>query len=133
MSTSPTRGQSGLEFLVFFTVAVSVISILLLLIVIDRNEVEQKNLILETSNLADSIAATMNEVVIGGDGMSLPVSLPPRIGNLAYYVLFENNSVYVILPGEGMGHAAPLIASANANWTYGNHRIRNSGGTIVLE
>lgn len=133
MSTSLIRGQAGLEFLVLFSITFSLASLFALLMLVEKNDVVERNILAEVTGLTGSIATKVNEAVLAGDGTVVETVLPAQVGKYDYYVFFANSSVYVILPQVNISHAATLVASPAGNWSAGTHRIKNVGGEIVLE
>lgn len=129
MSTS----QASLEVLGLVGFVLIVLAIVQIVYVRERAATFEETLLVEAKNTLSSLAATINEVYLGGTGYSANVTLPQKIGSYNYSITASSGHLYLKLSGFDISQSEKILPdTVSGEITQGKKRLSNTGGVVTI-
>jgi hypothetical protein len=128
-----STSQASLEMMALISLAILFLGLVQVVYVRERNANFKEGLFLEEKQVADTVAGEVNQAYLSGDGYSVNLTLPKKIGAYSYNVSTTNGHVYVRLNGYSLSVASKMLPAAVAGtFRSGTNRLSNTGGAISV-
>lgn len=125
------KAQVAIEFIIIFAVFLVALMVVILaawnnVVSIDKSAVE-----FEANRILNLVFNKVNTAYLEGDGFSINLSVPERIGLMNYTVEFEGSNVWLEVNGFSCSRRI-LTPNITGNIGSGTNVIRNVNGEIVI-
>ena len=130
-SHSRLRGQSSMEFIIIFSLLLTILAIVASAASVRLLGVSIANKELEVSNVLDEVSGKINLAFLEGDGFQIQMEIPPRLLNNNYSISIYKNNVVIYV--ENSTYSA-YVMTENVTGTInkGISTLYNRKGEIVI-
>jgi len=129
--TNHKKSQTGLELLMFFSIAMLIFSAVYTSIFEKTKNVYDSKSRSEALEISEKIASEINTAVSEGSGYSKNITLSNNIFGEEYTVLIERDAVFVKWR-EKNAVSRTITENVTGTFVAGNNKIMNKGGVIFV-
>lgn len=130
------KGQSAIEFLIYISITLLILTILTGSISNKNQETQEFQEIKNAEKVADLISKELETAMIAGNGYSRNVTVPNNINGREYNVSQFNNNIIIELVGKNTTYSSPtkfsgqITINSEIATTY---RIQNNQNEVEVE
>lgn len=125
------KSQTGLELLMFFSIAMLIFSAVYTSIFDKTKDVYDSKSRSEALKISEKIASEINTAVSEGDGYSKNITLSNNVFGTGYVVFIEKGDVFVRWR-EKNAVSRTITENVTGTFVAGNNQIMNKGGVIFV-
>jgi hypothetical protein len=125
------KGQIAAEFMVVFGIFLVGIILIVFAVWNSVGNAEKAAVDLEANRVLGIAASRINTVYLGGDGFSIGLAIPEKIGVYDYEIQFDGNLLMIEL-GQYTYADKLLTRDITGTLAKGENTISNVNGTVVI-
>jgi hypothetical protein len=125
------KAQIAMEFMIIFSVFLIAIILIVLAVWNNIANAEKSSIDFEAGRILKLASGRINTAYLEGDGFSIGLAIPEKIGVYDYTLQFEGSTLWLYVnqisyPGK------LLTTSITGTLAKGENTIKNVNGTIVI-
>ena len=125
------KAQIAMEFMIIFSVFLIAIILIVLAVWNNIANAEKSSIDFEAGGILKLASGRINTAYLEGDGFSIGLAIPEKIGVYDYTLQFEGSTLWLYVnqisyPGK------LLTTSITGTLAKGENTIKNVNGTIVI-
>ena len=125
------KAQVAIEFIIIFAVFLVALTIVVLASWNNIANINKSAIEFEANRVLSLVSAKINTVYLEGNGFSMGLVVPERIGLINYTVAFEGSTMWLNM--EGKSYSRKLLTSnITGTLNKGSNTLENVNGEIVI-